>query len=870
MKVYQTYYTSCPIGMTGSAGFQFYSVSEGIPENDLGEIRLYGRYTPPMNLPTQPTEQEVSDLFPVSFSYFKLKSGRMGICQSTYIGKDYSGRYGNYFAHCLIFDGELPCHPIQFFNSPVLRKKLTDAELNISETPQKLSTLTLNDMPLNEQMGFEAITGKFDEAISEEVFKDSLNALVDYTQSKRRLIFVGETNEIANYIAALSYSLPLPEAQELTFTTYSFDGANSSLITGIAVEGGRMNYNTPTIRDHQYYVFELLQNTGSTVQFKSEFTERVCLAYAFDSSNLLEYHAFLNQNFKPPFLSTEIDQTLHLYDFHKGVQIDNEQLNTALPFAGEHGETAYVTGLYDFIVKSKVEQTIENAISHTDFIPYFDFFLNYAKNIGDTTTKKQALENYRHFMYAHLEDTVKEGVSAFDIKVFIAFHLAYLDKFQAEGLDAVSVFSDNKWLEEQADYLSEIVPDRKTVERVCANFFMWILETYKYLKVSFLDDTSLKKNLSKISKSIQPEFPLIKQYYSELSKHPEFFASTIVIHKKTNKPKKETFIEYAKEVQGASKEETQKVREVYESEEEHDLLSDSFKNEIDKAKAKGLTFWEIYSNYKSLIKSHPESYVEDILLPYIIRTEWSPREFRKLLSMADEIGNSKVYESTLEHMNSIVLINNLKSEEKEIGELVGKALTIKGKLDIGGVERLETIKVGMDLKNEKTRSVVKAIHDLGYVFDHKQIAGSERTAYFKWYFEYLIKLVKNKNDHERILNFVTSHGFSDEELVEIYANVVAKSWRDKRIESEVLLKLFTHSLDYTNSRKKIGVAIRDTLAKQFAEVREKKMTELEELFLEKNKKNKSLVKEWKNVIESVEKEQSNHSFFKKIKRSIFK
>lgn len=68
------------------------------------------QYLAPKELTLTPTPQEIADIFPYAFSYFVLPTGRGCVAQSTYLGKDYSGRYGNYIIHALIFDiNDLPC-----------------------------------------------------------------------------------------------------------------------------------------------------------------------------------------------------------------------------------------------------------------------------------------------------------------------------------------------------------------------------------------------------------------------------------------------------------------------------------------------------------------------------------------------------------------------------------------------------------------------------------------------------------------------------------------------------------------------------------------------------------------------------------------
>lgn len=87
MKVQQLFYTSCKKGISSGMGFQTYSMSEGITQEERKEIEAHCIYIPPENLPTQPTKEEIKKLFPVALSSFRLKHGKYCICQSKYVGK---------------------------------------------------------------------------------------------------------------------------------------------------------------------------------------------------------------------------------------------------------------------------------------------------------------------------------------------------------------------------------------------------------------------------------------------------------------------------------------------------------------------------------------------------------------------------------------------------------------------------------------------------------------------------------------------------------------------------------------------------------------------------------------------------------------
>ncbi|MFV8826488.1 hypothetical protein [Alkalihalobacterium sp. APHAB7] len=242
MKLLQLYYTSCQRGRSPGSGFQVYSASEGLTEEEILEIERYGVYIPPTHLPGHPTEEEIKTKYPVAFSFFQLKSGRYGICQSVYIGKDYSGRYGNYFSHALILEeGEWPFDPILLYKSPDLRTSLTLAEQEISYAPSPLPPLA------SIQLGTEITEEKVNKFISNERNKDvltgMLNALIEEKGAPGSLFITAEPNEIPLWVAAVRLALPLQLTQQLFFTTYSYDPERENFVINATLdEGVRFNF----------------------------------------------------------------------------------------------------------------------------------------------------------------------------------------------------------------------------------------------------------------------------------------------------------------------------------------------------------------------------------------------------------------------------------------------------------------------------------------------------------------------------------------------------------------------------------------------------------------------------------------------------
>lgn len=77
------------------------AASSGLDESTLTKLERYGLYVPPLSCPVRPTETELEQ-FPVALSFYRLPDGAAVLSRSTYVGQDYSGRFGNYFTHFLV------------------------------------------------------------------------------------------------------------------------------------------------------------------------------------------------------------------------------------------------------------------------------------------------------------------------------------------------------------------------------------------------------------------------------------------------------------------------------------------------------------------------------------------------------------------------------------------------------------------------------------------------------------------------------------------------------------------------------------------------------------------------------------------------
>ncbi|MEO3784891.1 hypothetical protein ABGB12_16245 [Actinocorallia sp. B10E7] len=209
---WQLHYTSAR--SANRSGFQFTAVSPGLPPGTEAVVSPYLGYRPPPDAPPSPGPRELADL-PVSLGYdvVDVAGERRLLVRSRYLGRDYSGRFGNFLAHAVVADpAELEgLRPIEFWGAPFW-----------ADSPAEDLPL-LEDPPPGDAFDPETL-GRWLAALDHDPYA-RLAALVDAVCSTReRVILVSrDGEEIARWIAVLSYSLPVARAARLSFTTYTAD-----------------------------------------------------------------------------------------------------------------------------------------------------------------------------------------------------------------------------------------------------------------------------------------------------------------------------------------------------------------------------------------------------------------------------------------------------------------------------------------------------------------------------------------------------------------------------------------------------------------------------------------------------------------------
>lgn len=301
MEALQYIYTSWKNGDSTEKGYMIYSRSEGISESECTAIKDAMQYLAPKELTLTPTPQEIADIFPYAFSYFVLPTGRGCVAQSTYLGKDYSGRYGNYIIHALIFDiNDLPCRPAEFFAEPYIKTAMTQEELDAPSPVPPLPPLHISEYAsvINDEQLNEFLFNKEDEFAQ-------LISMILASQDAGIPFYLNDSREnLVLWAAAVQRILPSRLAKKFMFNTYIGDhesmrsprareeGLNFHLI-GVRPDANYFNYATEC-KSNRQIVMDFIGGHMTQGVTPNSYAQAMAASIAFDCEEVDSFGEFVD------------------------------------------------------------------------------------------------------------------------------------------------------------------------------------------------------------------------------------------------------------------------------------------------------------------------------------------------------------------------------------------------------------------------------------------------------------------------------------------------------------------------------------------------------------------------------------------------
>ena len=857
MKLLQLIYTSARNGLSGGPGFQTYSMSEGISQEEQREIERYGLYIPPPHLPSQPNKQEIEELFPTALRFFRLKSGRYAVCQSRYVGQDYSRRYGNYFSHTLVLEkGQFPIYPIQFYGFPLFRDHLTDEENNSESEPGPLPPLAVDPDQLlaSTVIQFDNIV-QFVEHKGIETLKQMVNAVVSRAQTHRNLILCDSQENIPQWTAALQMSFNLKLAHYLTFTTYIHDpAAMSSVISAIPNTGSRPDFSEVQ-RNFDYYIFDFQTQEIPAIEEEYQFTDKIDAGFTFGKNYLDEFHHFVDL-FDFDCIDKRLDTVDDLYRFLKfeNQELSAQRITAALEFAKGNASTEVLGKLSD-----SLERIIEPVSQHVDF-KSAKIVTEFLFRVAAQTRHPKHLDTAYGFFFQSLDYLVAKtpGVSLEPVETFYngtrQLNHTREEEFFKRSLDSGRLLHIN-------DNISA------SQNPICAEiYFILLISTF----------ISAHYTWERIAKNNDRFEPLIKAIFKILVLSDSHFTKALEAAGQDRK----LFVKLLSFL----------LKQVAIDDNEDEILLHTFINAAAKYDIKWLTLTRldlinlensdfVFREYIFRLKQTPkkseffrdyfqsifeqnihfardyfsnavESYLE--LLP---EKEYFP-ECRKIIEHEKYIADDAVIKKVVQGVESglklefpgkelhaeILTLSKIKLDRKIITSPDITELILSGIQFEKAAAGLEEIKLS---KSIKTPSLNLA------GLTEKQV-----SRYFEWSLPSVLRLVKNPGDHRVIFEWYWNSSLYRKFAREYISAISHIIKEDKEQGLDILLnfsKFYLSSIFQDKAYQTVRETIRDELVKVLLKLSESRFSQVRRKMVHSKFTNEKVAeREWRNIAQMVE------------------
>ena len=743
MKVLQSYYTSCRVGQSGASGFQFYSFSDGLTNEELLEIEKIGNYMAPLNLPSNPTIEEIISLFPISFNYFKLKSGRVGVLQSVPLSQDFSGRPGNFFSHAFILESDnFPFFPILLYESNSFRKNLNDDEWNTENVPSKLPILEIETLENNPNFNLNSIQHFLSINENEYLYSQILNSIIEKSLTNRRIILTDNQINIALWLLSISFAFPLYLANDITFSTYSFDPSNNnSLICATSKEGNRFNFYNEAAYQYQYYIFNTMINKYSEIKISSLYAEIANTALTVSYEKFLKFHDFFN-NFNYNTINNKIDIIYKIFTVNEEKTQFQPDWQEILEFINQYANENYIREFLS-IYTEFLEKVLSNII--LDNVPtkiFFSQILTIVKRTKSINDYKITFDLY--LTWLNMIVFCNEGENANE--VYMQRILSCNEMIVGQYLVFDNYFISNYFSNETLNSLYNYLSDTEI-----SSFFTYLLA------IIFQNVQLCKYSFDRIFEN--PSFLLMVKQYGKLRDHcdglklllssiydialysfildkfsPYLTANnllSIVQSSDKNTIKPEELFRFIK-IKGNIE-----LLIV--------LMPYYFANTFNKSTC----FWDLVEYFKS--KQLSSHHYEILIGSYLNNIKLIKNEIPDLTHFAVQKDCINILPELIEAFESTISFNFPRNEDFSF---VSEVILIKGKYKISTKNNItELYNLLIDLKSNKLHDVLIVLGKINT--DLNKLSIEKLTPFISAFFSYLIPLVSREKDFHNIFAFIS-------------------------------------------------------------------------------------------------------------------
>lgn len=341
MRALQLHYTSCRRGQSGSPGFQTRALSDGIRPDEQREIERLGLYQPPRDASPQPDDAAIRAEFPRAFRFETLGSGRQVLLLSAYAGQDYSGRWGNYFAHALVLEGPLNDRwPIDLYEWEGWRSRL-DRQEDTEEIPGPLPPVDVSTIPAAASFTLDELRQFLSEESGRtEKLARMLRAVLLRRESPRTVLIRDTEMEGLFWIACIQKAFPPTHQSELSFSTYQFDPRSCFAVN--ATSGATDFVLNENERRFQFFLFDQVGTVESDVPgTPGDLADILSGWMAARPERLASFHEF-SRAFRHDRIEPDLIHVVRFFQFstEERPPVSSEKLIAMLSFAESHAREA--------------------------------------------------------------------------------------------------------------------------------------------------------------------------------------------------------------------------------------------------------------------------------------------------------------------------------------------------------------------------------------------------------------------------------------------------------------------------------------------------------------------------------------------------
>lgn len=378
MKALQYIYTSWKNGDLPDKGFMIYSKSEGITDKECEEIKFVMQYHVPKDMIPNPTPEQISDDFPYNFACFRMSEGRYCVAQSSYLGKDYSGRFGNYIIYALVFEyDDLEAYPAELFAEDYIKNSMTEEELNAVPPVPALPPAAIDEYGsfINDQSICEFVAQRRDR------FSMLLSACM-FACSEHIPVYINDTREnIVLWMAAVHRVMPLETAKNTAFASYvgnhekflSEQVKRNPYIPALAGVRPDANYfSYPSeVNSSRHYVFDFLTETFSKDIKIFDVAAELAESYCGSMDEIYGFISFLEEVGYYSF-GQEYEAAWDLYCLYKKGKTDFEldRLEKIFDFTANYCSGSLISEIASDMVNMLLAASVKNTEPMKKIIPF--------------------------------------------------------------------------------------------------------------------------------------------------------------------------------------------------------------------------------------------------------------------------------------------------------------------------------------------------------------------------------------------------------------------------------------------------------------------------------------------------------------------